>query len=76
MFDPRKRMSIDEAIGHRIFDKIRNMEDFDFPEGEGFDICLPSEMPIEKIKAKMNAEILFYRTEMEIEDQYEVIDQK
>lgn len=69
-------MSIDEAIGHRIFDKIRNMEDFDFPEGEGFDICLPSEMPIEKIKAKMNAEILFYRTEMEIEDQYEVIDQK
>jgi hypothetical protein len=28
-------------------------------------------MPIEKIKAKMDAEILFYRREMDIEDQYE-----
>lgn len=76
VFDPRKRMTIDQAIAHAIFDGIRNMDDFDFPQGEGFDICLPSEMPIEKIKAKMNAEILFYRTEMDIEDQYEVIDPK
>ncbi len=30
-------------------------------------------MPIEKIKAKMDAEILYYRTEMDVEDQYEKI---
>ena len=41
-FDPRKRMTIDEAIQHRIFDGIRNMADFGFPEGDEFDICLPS----------------------------------
>lgn len=71
VFDPRKRINIDQAIQHRIFDSIRNMQDFNFPEGEEFDICLPSELPIEKIKAKMSQEILYYRTEMDIEHEYE-----
>ncbi len=68
-------MTIDEAIQHRIFDGIRNMADFDFPEGDEFDICLPSEMPIEQIKQRMDQEINYYRTDMDIENEYDPLPQ-
>jgi hypothetical protein len=68
-------MTIDQAIQHRIFDGIRNMEDFAYPEGEQFDICLPSEMPIEQIKARMDLEINYYRTDMDIEKEYDPVPQ-
>ena len=61
-------MTIDEAVQHKIFDDVRNLEDFHFPEGQEFDISLPSEMPMETIKEKMNLEIRYYSTDMDIED--------
>ena len=30
LFDPRKRMSIDEALKHPLFDEIRNESDYEF----------------------------------------------
>jgi len=46
VFDPRKRLSIDEAIMHPLFDGIRNEEDFNFKAEEDFDLSLPSDMPL------------------------------
>jgi serine/threonine protein kinase len=30
VFDPRKRMTIDDALGHPIFKDVRREEDFQF----------------------------------------------
>ena len=58
MFDPRKRMTIDEAIMHPMFEPIRDMKDFRFEEGKAFDIDLPSDMPMPNIKAEIAKKIL------------------
>jgi hypothetical protein len=46
VFDPRKRMTIDEALMHCLFDGIRKEEDFNFKVEENFDMSLPSDMPM------------------------------
>jgi serine/threonine protein kinase len=32
LFDPRKRLTIDEALKHPLFDGIRNEDDYNFSE--------------------------------------------
>ena len=52
---------------HPMFEPVRQMEDFQFEEGTAFDIDLPSDMPTQDIKEKMNKELMYYQQEMVIE---------
>jgi hypothetical protein len=60
-------MTIDDAIRHPIFDKVRREEDFQF-EGEGdMELNLPSEMSMEDIKERLSQEIKYYSCEQPID---------
>jgi serine/threonine protein kinase len=53
LFDPRKRLTIDEALRHPIFDQLRNEKDYDFHDNENFELFLPSDMTMEEIREKL-----------------------
>ena len=67
VFDPRKRMTIDEAIKHPVFDSVRNEEDFQLNTDIDLELSLPSEMSMEEIKVRMSQEIKYYTCELDIE---------
>ena len=67
VFDPRKRMTIDEAIKHPVFDSVRKEEDFQLHTDIDLELSLPSEMSIEEIKVRMSQEIKYYTCELDIE---------
>lgn len=60
LFDPRKRLTVDEALEHSLFDEIRKEEDLIF-EVDDLELQLPSGMPMDEIKNKMIEEIRLYQ---------------
>ena len=50
VFDPRKRLTIDEAMRHPLFDGLREEGDLGDKCEDNFDLVLPSDMPMELIK--------------------------